>query len=97
MTDASELPGWLDGLTHKDWLFNGGRCSAEQWAQLDWSEAWMDTGPSPAGNSGPYWHVPDLEGDCQHRLYPKVLQSKWAWVIRQAIKEAVAKATEPRP
>lgn len=83
-------PEWLKGLTHKDWLHNGSRCSAEQWGQLDWSKAFMDMGASPMGNLGPYWHVPDLDGDCVHRLYPKVLQSKWLLLIRRAISEARA-------
>jgi hypothetical protein len=25
---------------------------------LDWENAWVDLGPSTAGNQGPYWHVP---------------------------------------
>lgn len=83
-------PDWLRGLTRKDWLFDGGSCSEEQWAGLDWSTAWMDCGPSITGNPGPYWHVMDKDGDCQHRLYPKVLQSKWLLVIQQALREAQA-------
>jgi hypothetical protein len=95
VTDARDdlverLPGWLDGLTHKDWLFDGGRCTPEQWEFLDWSHAYVDLGPSIAGNLGPYWHVPDRDGDCTHRLYPKMLQGKWLHVIRQAIAQTSA-------
>lgn len=84
---------WLKGLTHKDWLYNGSTCTEAQWKQLDWSKAYVDLGPSPAGNLGPYWHVPDIEDDCVARLYPKVLQSKWGPLIYQALTEATAKYT----
>lgn len=77
-------PLWLRGTDHKDWLYDGRRCTAEQWAELDWSQAYVDFGPSVAGNLGPYWHVTDRDGDCTHRLYPKLLKSKWATVVRQA-------------
>jgi hypothetical protein len=89
---VAEIPDWLAGTTHKDWLFDGRRCTPEQWASLDWSKAYVDLGPSIAGNLGPYWHVPDLDGDCTHRLYPKMLQGKWLNVIRQAIEEHAARA-----
>lgn len=36
---------------------------------LDWSNAWVDNGPSPAGNAGPYLHVPYPKGDTVHRIY----------------------------
>lgn len=83
------LPKWLDGLSHGDWLYDGRPCSAAQWARLDWSGAWVDIGPSPTGNPGPYWHVPLLDDDDEtvHRLYPKVLKSKWLAVIQQAMIE----------
>lgn len=97
---------WLDGLTHRDWLFDGspirGRIMIARFANLDWSKAWVDIGPSVAGNPGPYWHVPlrrtiiDGEiyalGDTIHRLYPKVLQSKWQPLILHACKEVAARA-----
>jgi hypothetical protein len=79
--------GWLDLTSHRDWLHNGYPCSFAQWKNLDWSKARIDMGPSPAGNLGPYWHVPERDGDCTHRLYPRVLQGKWADVIRRAIEE----------
>lgn len=89
---------WLDGLSHKDWLFDGhpirGKVMMARFANLDWPKAWIDLGPSIAGNIGPYWHVPLKEtwidgdlydcGDTVHRLYPKVLQSKWAMLILHA-------------
>lgn len=100
---------WRYGLSHKDWLFDGrpvrGRVMMARFNNLDWSNAWVDLGPSIAGNLGPYWHVPLKEtvidgelydaGDTVHRLYPKVLQSKWALLILHACHEAVARATAP--
>ena len=96
---------WFEGLTHKDWLFDGcpirGRIMIARFANLDWSNAWVDLGPSIAGNLGPYWHVPLREtiidgelydlGDTVHRLYPKVLLSKWLPLIRQACDEIARK------
>jgi len=93
---------WRDGLSHKDWLFDGrpirGQVMLARFENLDWDNAWLDLGPSIVGNPGPYWHVPlkrtvidgqvyDL-GDTVHRLYPKVLQSKWGMLILHACYEA---------
>lgn len=82
---------WLDGLTHKDWLFDGrpinNAARIEMFNRLDWSKAYVDLGPSVAGNPGPYWHVPMDDGDTVHRLYPKILQSKWLGLIRRACEE----------
>lgn len=99
---------WFEHLTHKDWLFDGipirGRVMLARFANLDWSRAWVDVGPSIVGNPGPYWHVPLREtiidgevydcGDTVHRLYPKVLQSKWLPLIQQACKEVSARANK---
>ena len=85
------VPNWIEGLTHEDWLFDGMSIRSEwqidRFNHLDWSKAWVDLGPSVAGNLGPYWHVPMDDGDTTHRLYPKVLQSKWLLLIRQACEE----------
>jgi len=48
--------------------------------QMDWSEAWLDNGPSPAGNAGPYMKVPNLDGDTIHRIYPRVQVGDRLWV-----------------
>ncbi len=93
---------WRDGLSHKDWLFDGspvrGRVMEERFKNLDWENAYVDLGPSIAGNFGPYWHVPLKEtiidgelydcGDTVHRLYPKLLQTKWAMLVLHACYEA---------
>jgi hypothetical protein len=85
--EAGTLPGWLAGMTYRDWLFDDRRCTEEDWSNLDWWKAYVDLGPSVAGNLGPYWHVPHTDGDTVHRLYPKLLQTKWLHVVRQAAEE----------
>ena len=89
-------PDWLNGLTHKEWLFDGYAIRSdvmiERFNNLDWSKAWLDMGPSIADNPGPYWHVPLPSEETVHRLYPKILNTKWLPVIRRAIKEAVERA-----
>lgn len=90
------MADWLEGLTYKDWLFDGRPMRNTEglalWHRLDWSKARVDMGPSTAGNFGPYWHVPLKDGDTTHRLYPKLLQGKWARVVQRAITEALAAA-----
>lgn len=98
---------WQGGLSHKDWLFDGypirGPVMMARFANLDWERAWVDVGPSVAGNPGPYWHVPlkgptfvDEEeydfGDTTHRLYPKLLTTKWLPVVQQAMTEVRKRA-----
>lgn len=84
------MPEWLEGLTRSDWLLDGSAIRSDAQREifdgLDWDEAWVDLGPSIAGNLGPYWHVPYPPEGTVHRLYPKVLQSKWAPAIREAIR-----------
>lgn len=95
MNDVAPVT-WLQGFDHRDWLFDGHKIrGAEMLARfnaLDWSKAYCDLGPSVSGNPGPYWHVPAGDGDTTHRLYPKLLQTKWLWLVRQAIDESVARA-----
>lgn len=95
----AEVAGvWRKELKAKDWLLDGHPIRAK-WAfamfdNLDWEKAWLDLGPSIAGNPGPYWHVPLKEsaGDTVHRLYPKILLSRWGMLILHACFEAQAKA-----
>lgn len=96
---------WRDDLSHKDWLFDGhpirGDVMLARFNNLDWESAWIDLGPSIAGNLGPYWHVPLKEtvidgkrydlGDTVHRLYPKVLQTKWGLLVLHACNEVLAR------
>tara|TARA_Y100000310_G_scaffold340619_2_gene437086 strand:+ start:1322 stop:1708 length:387 start_codon:yes stop_codon:yes gene_type:complete len=97
---AAEREEWIATLDPKDWLFDGspirGEVMLERWNNLDWSEAYMDMGPSIAGNLGPYWHVPLPTEETVHRLYPKILQGQWLLTIRQAVAEAYGKMSENR-
>jgi len=85
-------PEWVG--ESKNWLIDGYNITKSDegvWNRLDWQKSWVDIGPSPAGNLGPYWHVPmkehaDNEGGV-HRLYPKVMRTKWAEIIHVACKE----------
>jgi hypothetical protein len=97
---------WREGLSHKDWLIDGrpirGPVMLAYFQNLDWDGAWMDLGPSVGGNAGPYWHVPLRRtevnghvyacGDTVHRLYPKVLKTKWARLLLHACYEAQRKS-----
>ena len=97
---------WRENLSPSDWLFDGspvrGKVMLARFANLEWDKAWIDLGPSIAGNLGPYWHVPLKEtwidgdlydcGETVHRLYPKVLQSKWALLILHACYESENRA-----
>lgn len=69
-------------ITRANSYRDGYRASAKQWDALDWSsdKIFVDGGPSPAGNPGPYLHVPDADGDCSHRIYPQWQPSDQIWV-----------------
>ncbi len=90
MTESQTVPDWLRGLSHRDFLLDGYSCPEARWRRLDWSRAWVDMGPSPAGNPGPYWHVPlraENGSETVHRLYPKVIKTKWVALIRRVVEE----------
>ena len=77
---------WIGGP--ENWLWDGYAIKGhllDKWPLLDWANSYVDMGPSPAGNLGPYWHVPLPSEDTVHRLYPKVLKTKWLEIIRQAV------------
>lgn len=78
---------------HRDWLFDGYEIKSEivkeRFYNLDWSDAWVDTGPSIAGNPGPYWHVALPSEETRHRLYPKLITNKrWGEIAYHAAKGA---------
>lgn len=50
------------------------------WSSLDWARAWKDNGPSPAGNPGPYLHVPYPREGTAHRIYPRSQPGDTLWV-----------------
>ena len=67
-------------------------------SDLDLSRAWVDDGPSPAGNPGPYLHAPPTAEALERRghppddgvvdrLYPRWLPGDRLWV-REAFRQA---------
>ena len=58
----------------------GAGFSVEWWAACDWSKAYLDRGPSPAGDAGPCLHVP--REDCVHRIYPRVRRGTVTGFVR---------------
>jgi hypothetical protein len=67
-------------LTRKTCFHDGNPAQKWQWDALDFKTGFVDRGPSPAGNSGPYIHITDLDGDCTHRIYPRWLVGEGLWV-----------------
>jgi hypothetical protein len=61
--------------------YDGVPIQMAQWDELDWAspEIFADAGPSPAGNPGPYLHVPEKDGDCTHRIYPRYHPGDRLW------------------
>lgn len=64
----------------KNTLIDGRGWMRGEFDQFDWKAAWLDKGPSPAGNEGPYLKVPHLNGDTVHRVYPRVQVGDRFWV-----------------
>ena len=73
----------IDGAGHS------GKWWTEWWSKLDWDKAWADNGPSPAGNPGPYLHVPYPPDDTVHRIYPRVQPGDGLWV-RESLRKSGA-------
>lgn len=68
-------------LTKRNTLFDGTKWPNYMFdCQFHWDRAWVDTGPSPAGNPGPYLKLPvtniemvsDGADETVHRIYPRV-------------------------
>lgn len=56
--------------------------------KFDLANAWLDNGPSPAGNEGPYLHAQRVGADTIHRLYPLVqvgdrIIGRETWSVRR--------------
>lgn len=71
---------------------------AQQW---DWEKAWVDEGPSPMGNPGPYLKLPWLSGDeafagTTHRIYPKIQPGDRIWVRETWKATGLAAFNKPR-
>lgn len=65
----------LHAATKENTLFDGGKWPTEKIDPL-WHKAWVDAGPSPAGNAGPYLKLPVMwtwengeKEELIHRIY----------------------------
>lgn len=66
-------------VTPRNSYLNGHPFRKGDWELLDWSRAWVDPGPSPAGNAGPYWKVPMPHDESVQRVYPRVQVGDTLW------------------
>lgn len=75
------------GVAYSNSLVNGGSFPRKLWPDLHFDRAWVDPGPSPAGNSGPYLKVPFTmrdeagvpEDEAVYRVYPRVQVGDFIW------------------
>ncbi|HEX7122882.1 MAG TPA: hypothetical protein VF178_10970 [Gemmatimonadaceae bacterium] len=67
-------------ITRHHSLVNGHPWPAKEWARLDFNDAFVDPGPSPAGNPGPYLRVARPDDGTRHRVYPRMQLGDRMWV-----------------
>lgn len=67
-------------ITPSTALVNGSPSRKEDWPRLDFNDAFVDAGPSPAGNPGPYLKVARPDDGTRHRVYPRVQPGDSLWV-----------------
>ena len=69
-------------ITRRNSYFDGHRWPKDLEGELLWDEAFVDPGPSPIGNPGPYLQLPRVDGRerCVHRIYPRVQVGDRFWV-----------------
>jgi len=67
-------------VTRHNSLIDGGPAHKDLWEELDFFNACVDKGPSPAGNPGPYLHVPASRWGSVHRIYPRIQVGDQVWV-----------------
>lgn len=66
-------------FTRHNSLVDGRRATPALWADLDFDAAWVDAGPSPAGNVGPYLKVPRRSEGTVHRVYATISPGDRLW------------------
>lgn len=68
-------------LTRRNTLFEGGPWPKRiEWDAMDWKTAFVDPGPSPAGNEGPYLKAEFSGEGTRHRVYPRPWKGDLLWV-----------------
>lgn len=77
-TQSRRVPSWHNSLVD-------GTRSRKLYADLDFSQAWVDNGPSPAGNPGPHLKAPRISEDTVHRVYPQWQVGDRIWA-REALR-----------
>lgn len=92
-------------LSRSNTLFNGMPWPKEvKFSDCDWPSAWIDSGPSPAGNPGPYLHVQWPYGKlCDGgtdellwaRVYPRLQPGARLWV-REAFADTLGMGFDKR-
>jgi len=73
-------------ITPANSLVDGSTPHREVWKSLDAKGAYVDPGPSPAGNEGPYLQVPRPSRKTVHRVYPRYGRGDRIWV-RETLRE----------
>lgn len=63
---------------HNSLIDGHGMRSWDRYGTPLWDKAWVDDGPSPAGNTGPYLHLPFSDGTT-HRIYPRINAGDTIW------------------
>jgi len=66
-------------ITRRNSLVDGRSSSQDFWDKLNFDDAYIDNGPSPAGNPGPYLHVSHPMNDTVHRIYPRMQTGDRLW------------------
>lgn len=67
-------------VTRQNSLMDGYPGPKWRWDALDWNDAFVDPGPSPAGNPGPYLKVACPSQDTRHRIYSRLWDEDRLWV-----------------
>lgn len=74
-------------ITRRNSYIDGGPAYARIWDGLRFDDAWVDRGPSPAGNPGPYLKVPrvltengKMVDEFVHRIYSRIQVGDVLWV-----------------
>ena len=94
-------------VTPANSYFDGGSVNKTikaAWKDFDWANAYVDPGPSPAGNVGPYLKVPYPKEDTVHRIYPRYavgdklwVKETWARTMATAYRQSPGVVFTPNP